>query len=241
MKSALGPRPLLEASLGALLDELTVKRIWTALLDTCFSSKLRRCRNLIEEVMEEPELGRSVKIMILGDRKAGKTALLMTRYMDPISDYVPRLHDPHYECAVIGGRRVSLSTWDASIAAEDTEADRVRPLSYAYTTVFVLLYSAVDKASFENVVQKWIPEVRQFMPEVPFLIAGSRLDLRPGSKASVGAADVKAAANKYGATSFLEYSATTREGLAELWTQVLRIAGDGTPTPCPHRPKCILL
>lgn len=182
-----------------------------------------------------------MKIMILGDRKAGKTALLMTRYMEALSDYVPRLHDPHYEYAVIGGKRVSLSTWDASIAAEDSEADRVRPLSYPYTTVFVLLYSVVDKASFENVVQKWIPEVRQFMPEVPFLIAGSRLDLRPGSKSSVGIADLKSVATKYGATGYLEYSATTREGLTDLWNQVLRIAGDGTPSPCQPRAKCILL
>jgi cell division control protein 42 len=56
--------------------------------------------------------------------------------------------------------------------------DRLRPLSYPQTDVFLVCFSVTSPASFENVKEKWFPEVRHHCPGVPCLIVGTQVDLR---------------------------------------------------------------
>lgn len=35
-----------------------------------------------------------------------------------------------------------------------------------------------EPASFNNVEEKWIPEIKQHMPNVPFILVGTQIDLR---------------------------------------------------------------
>lgn len=41
--------------------------------------------------------------------------------------------------------------------------------------VYINLHS---RASFENVKSKWLPEIRHHAPGVPFILVGTKLDLR---------------------------------------------------------------
>ena len=56
--------------------------------------------------------------------------------------------------------------------------DRLRPLSYPQTDVFLVCFNVTSPASFENVKEKWFPEVHHHCPGVPYLIVGTQIDLR---------------------------------------------------------------
>jgi GTPase SAR1 family protein len=36
----------------------------------------------------------------------------------------------------------------------------------------------MEPASFSNVEEKWVPEIKQYMPNVPFILVGTQIDLR---------------------------------------------------------------
>uniref|UniRef100_A0ACD5U6Z4 Uncharacterized protein n=1 Tax=Avena sativa TaxID=4498 RepID=A0ACD5U6Z4_AVESA len=56
--------------------------------------------------------------------------------------------------------------------------NRLRPLSYHGADVFVLAFSLVSRASYENIMKKWIPELQHHAPGVPVVLVGTKLDLR---------------------------------------------------------------
>ena len=66
--------------------------------------------------------------------------------------------------------------------AGQEDYDRLRPLSYPQTDVFLVCFSVTSPASFENVKEKWFPEVHHHCPGVPCLIVGTQIDLREDSQ-----------------------------------------------------------
>jgi GTPase SAR1 family protein len=60
-----------------------------------------------------------------------------------------------------------------SLGQEDYS--RLRPLSYRGADIFVLAFSLISKASYENVLKKWMPELRRFAPNVPIVLVGTKL------------------------------------------------------------------
>mmetsp|Transcript_3023 Transcript_3023/g.4671 ORF Transcript_3023/g.4671 Transcript_3023/m.4671 type:complete len:113 (-) Transcript_3023:220-558(-) len=53
-----------------------------------------------------------------------------------------------------------------------------RALSYPDADVFVVAFSVTDPASFVNVRQKWVPELKQYEPDVPRILVGTKTDLK---------------------------------------------------------------
>lgn len=53
--------------------------------------------------------------------------------------------------------------------------DRLRPLSYPMTDVFLICFSVVNPASFQNVKEEWVPELKEYAPNVPFLLIGTQV------------------------------------------------------------------
>jgi Ras-related C3 botulinum toxin substrate 1 len=62
--------------------------------------------------------------------------------------------------------------------AGQEDYNRLRPLSYRGADVFVLAFSLISRASYENVFKKWIPELQHFAPGVPIVLVGTKMDLR---------------------------------------------------------------
>ena len=55
------------------------------------------------------------------------------------------------------GRPVTLGLWDT---AGQEDYDRLRPLSYPQTDVFLICFAVVSPASYDNINQRWLPEIK---------------------------------------------------------------------------------
>ncbi|KAG6403367.1 hypothetical protein SASPL_135585 [Salvia splendens] len=75
---------------------------------------------------------------------------------------------------------MSASRFIKCVTVGDGQEDynRLRPLSYRGADVFILAFSLISKASYENVSKKWIPELKHYAPGVPIVLVGTKLDLR---------------------------------------------------------------
>jgi small GTP-binding protein len=108
--------------------------------------------------------------------------------------------------------------------------DRLRPLSYPQTDVFLVCFSVTSPASFENVKEKWFPEVHHHCPGVPCLIVGTQVDLRDDSQVieklarqkqrPVSTDQGERLARELGAVKYVECSALTQKGLKNVFDEV---------------------
>lgn len=63
--------------------------------------------------------------------------------------------------------------------------DRLRPLSYPMTDVFLICFSVVNPASFQNVREEWVPELQEYAPSVPYLLIGTQVRLKSSQNMSL--------------------------------------------------------
>uniref|UniRef100_W8AQG8 Ras-related protein Rac1 n=1 Tax=Ceratitis capitata TaxID=7213 RepID=W8AQG8_CERCA len=173
---------------------------------------------------------RPLKITIVGDGMVGKTCLLITYTQNEFpEEYIPTVFDNHACNITVDGNEYNLTLWDT---AGQEDYDRLRPLSYPQTDVFLICFSLVNPASFENVRAKWYPEVRHHCPNVPIILVGTKLDLRD-DKATIEKLKEKkltpitypqglAMAKEIGAVKYLECSALTQKGLKTVFDEAIR-------------------
>ena len=76
---------------------------------------------------------------------------------------------------IVDNVKISLGLWDT---AGQEDYDRLRPLSYPQTDVFVLCFSVISSTSFTNITNKWMPEIRHHCPDKPIILCGTKIDLR---------------------------------------------------------------
>jgi Ras-related C3 botulinum toxin substrate 1 len=119
----------------------------------------------------------SVKIVVVGCGAVGKTSFLI-RYTSRIfpQEYIPTVFDNYTAQKIHNNIPVAVSLWDVSGGGEDY--DRLRPLSYPFTDVFLMMFSLVSPTAYENMAAKWYPEVNHHAPDAYKLLVGSKADLR---------------------------------------------------------------
>ena len=123
---------------------------------------------------------------------SGKQKLI--HYFMPGYDFnpgVPRTQYRTLKCTFEDGSR-KLQEANADVVVQETNGrvdyDRLRPLIYpsSLTDVFVLLYSVVEPATFENVKNKFFPEVLAHNPDRrPILLVGVNTENRIGEVGAV--------------------------------------------------------
>lgn len=64
------------------------------------------------------------------------------------------------------------------LSAGQEDYDRLRPLSYPQTDVFLLCYAINRKASLLNIKEKWAPEVKHYSPGTPLILVATKSDLK---------------------------------------------------------------
>ena len=171
----------------------------------------------------------SRKCVIVGDGGVGKTCMLVSyKYNNFPHEYVPTVFE-NYTVNVTSGRDTcQLRLFDT---AGQEDFDRLRPLSYPSTDVVLICFSVIMPSSLENILEKWIPEVRHYCPTAPFLLVGTQIDLREDKESLQQLAKInqkpssseegEKLAQEVGATQYLECSALTKKGLKSVFEAVV--------------------
>ncbi|OUM70055.1 hypothetical protein PIROE2DRAFT_37773 [Piromyces sp. E2] len=189
----------------------------------------------------------TIKCVVVGDGAVGKTCLLISYTTNNFpEDYVPTVFDNYAVTVMIGEEPYTLGLFDT---AGQEDYDRLRPLSYPQTDVFLVCFSVVNPSSFENIKEKWIPEIRHHCPSVPCLIVGTQIDLRDNAAERDKLAKRKQKpiefdqgeklAKEMNAVKYVECSARNSEGLKNVFDEAIIAALE--PPATKKQRKCLLL
>jgi len=182
----------------------------------------------------------NIKCVVVGDGAVGKTCLLISYTTNAFpGEYIPTVFDNYSANVMVDGKPINLGLWDT---AGQEDYDRLRPLSYPQTDVFLVCFSVISTSSFENVKTKWVPEIQHHAPNVPILLVGTKSDLRKDEntikqlnsrqQSLVTVENAQRMAKEIGAVNFLECSALTQEGLKQVFDDAIRAAMSK-----PNKPK----
>ncbi|XP_029284196.1 rho-related GTP-binding protein RhoU-like [Cottoperca gobio] len=166
---------------------------------------------------------RKVNCVLVGDGAVGKTSLIVSYTTNGYpTEYVPTAFDNFTVMVVVDEKPVRLQLCD--MAGQD-ELERLRPLCYKNADVFLLCYSVVRPCSLRNLIDRWVPEIRQHCPDVPLVLVGTQLDLREdvqvlihlaqNQQRPVGTEEGRQHAEELGVVGFAECSALTQKNLKD--------------------------
>ncbi|XP_052726593.1 rac-like GTP-binding protein RAC2 isoform X1 [Vigna angularis] len=193
---------------------------------------------------------RFIKCVTVGDGAVGKTCMLISYTSNTFpTDYVPTVFDNFSANVVVDGSTINLGLWDT---AGQEDYNRLRPLSYRGADVFLLAFSLLSRASYENISKKWIPELRHYAPTVPIVLVGTKLDLRedrqylidhPGATPITTVQQGEELKKAIGAAVYIECSSKTQQNVKAVFDAAIKVVLQ-PPKPKKKRKKnrsCVFL
>lgn len=174
---------------------------------------------------------KNIKAVCVGDGAVGKTCMLISYATDAFpGEYIPTVFDNYSASVMFENHPVALSLWDT---AGQEDYSSLRPLSYPQTDVFLVCFSLISRASFQNLAN-WVAEVHHYAPHVPTLLVGTKLDLRTNTQmlerlrarheTPVSEEEGQARARELGCDAYREVSALTQQNLHSMFTTAIELA-----------------
>lgn len=170
-----------------------------------------------------------IKCVTVGDGAVGKTCMLICYTSNKFpTDYIPTVFDNFSANVTVDGSIVNLGLWDT---AGQEDYSRLRPLSYRGADVFVLAFSLISRASYENVLKKWMPELRRFAPNVPIVLVGTKLDIRDDrgysadhlASSLITSAQGEELRKEIGASAYIECSSKTQQNVKAVFDNAVKV------------------
>ena len=182
---------------------------------------------------------RSIKCVLVGDSKSGKTALLYTLS----KGIFPTQHLPTVINNVNVGwkfedNQATISFWDTP---GDEKEEDARSVVYQNADVILITFSLNKLKDVSHIREKWFNEVQKYCSNTSILLIGTNLDKREDlsydhnvvNKSTIDYQRRKdedmvnyskglTIAKEIGATSYIESSAKNDVGFKEIKDQILR-------------------
>lgn len=101
--------------------------------------------------------------------------------------------------------------------------DSIRPVSYKGAHAFFVMFSVVSPHSFNNAKSKWVDEIEHHVPGAPFVLVGTKCDLREDAptleklkgQKPISEEQGREAAKELDALAYVETSALKQQGLLD--------------------------
>lgn len=122
-----------------------------------------------------------IKCVLVGDITVGKTDLLYkySKDMTNFNEYLPWVFENYCKTLIIDNKSVGLTLWDTSGQEPYNE---VRKLSYFKVDIFIILFSLYEKSSFNNAIEKWLPEVNIYNKDSAKIFIGNDFNIEEKEK-----------------------------------------------------------
>ena len=190
----------------------------------------------------------SLACVLVGDHTVGKTTLVISYSRKTFPVVIPTVIDNCTVDIVVDEKPMKLELRDT---ADSEDYESVRLLSYPQASVALICFSLISPSSFYNALRKWYPEVRENCPKTPIVLVGTKLDLReqlhtsqdlegipfPSISHSEGVNMMK----RMKSVKYVECSATTGEGLDDLFHEAVKAALRALKRGERRKGKCCIL
>ncbi len=143
---------------------------------------------------------------------------------------------------------MELGLWDFMARSEEYRG-RFAPLSFPGTDVFVVSFSVTSRATYDGVLDRWYPMIRQHMPDPPRILVATKVDLRGDAGTAeklkakndtfITKEEGQKLARQIGAAAYLETSALTGHNVQALFDKCVELAQRRLKSPKTSR--CTLM
>lgn len=175
------------------------------------------------------ELRRPRKVVVVGDMHSGKTALVSAYCRDRFQEeYVPTILRSDPGDVKLQGVTVRLIVVDTPGRHDYA---RLRKCAYRKADLVMICCPLDRPDSLSAVEHHWVPEVRSMAKKVPYMIVGTRSDIREDILAAaaadgdsstgsvVSSEQGRELSQRLGAQGYLECSAKYRDGTRKVFEQ----------------------
>eukprot|EP00026_Physarum_polycephalum_P000096 Phypoly_transcript_00096.p2 GENE.Phypoly_transcript_00096~~Phypoly_transcript_00096.p2 ORF type:complete len:684 (+),score=98.45 Phypoly_transcript_00096:4830-6881(+) len=179
----------------------------------------------------------TIKCVIVGDGSMGKSSLLRRYYHNIFNEEDFINGTENYVVDVLhNDKNTKLAIWDTM---GGDEYAWMRHLGYPQTDVFIIAISVIEfPRTHEHYWNGWYPEIKRLCPNVPFILVGTKCDLRdrplerPRCRMST-VAERRELAQKIGAFAYVECSSLSGKNVQLVFQIALNVA----LTPIPKQKK----
>lgn len=199
--------------------------------------------------MGRPNQENIIKCVVVGDLSVSKRRLIssLTNDLSSEEDELPVFVSNSVANVTVDGKPFQIALWDTT-GQED--ADRLRPLSYPQTDVFLICFSIASPSSFVSAYTKWASEITQWAPHTPIIFVGTQSELRNDAEANrqlaahglqaVGTDEAHDKAFDIKAFKYVECSINTREGLNIVLDEAARACVNNLKNLKSKKESCVI-